>query len=88
MSPLLSGWAHQAADHWKRFRPKLYQQLQSSGRLEEAANRAAELTKDELSLLIERGASHQEAWEQVREKYLFLPSEEDQPELGGPNVPL
>ena len=81
MSPL-AGWALQAAEHWKEFRPRLHQQLQQSGRLEEAAKKAVQLTQDELGQLVEKGANYQEAWELVREKYLFLPSEEDQPELG------
>ena len=85
---MMSGWALQAAQHWKKYRPKMYQQLQQSGRLEEAANKAAKLTQDELGMLVERGANYQEAWELVREKYLFLPSEEDVPVLGETPDPL
>jgi len=78
----LSAWASQTKEHWKKHRPKLYQGLQKSGRLDEAARRAVSLTEDELGELIEKGLHFDQAWELVREKYMFLPSEEDQPELG------
>jgi hypothetical protein len=62
-----SPWASQAKEHWKKHRPKLY---------------AVERTKDQYYRAIEDGMEPHEAWEAVRENYLFLPSEEDQPSLG------
>ena len=79
--PLDAG-ALQAIAHWKEFRPKLYHELLKSNRLELAAQEASDLTADAVSALQKKGLSHQEAWESVRENWLFLPSEEDLPELG------
>ena len=66
----LSAHAHAAIKHWREYRPALYRELKERGRLEEAAKRAVELTRDEFVDLIEKGASHDQAWEAVREKYL------------------
>jgi hypothetical protein len=81
-----SPWVSQAKAHWKQFRPKMYAELEKKGLLHERAVKAAEQTEDDLLHLVnEEGLDHQAAWEAVRERYLFLPSEEDQPDLAGPN---
>lgn len=78
----LSGWAIQAKAHWKKYRPKIYRELQQSGRLNQAAQQAADNTGEALADCIESGMSYDQAWEYVREQYLFFPSEEDMPHLG------
>ncbi len=78
----LSGWGYQAVEHWKKYRPKMYAQLQKSGRLNEEAESAAKKTSEALNDLLEQGYSHDQAWEAVKENWMFLPSEEDQPNLG------
>ena len=78
----LGPWGLQAKEHWKEHRPKMYRQLEESGRLEDALYAAQELTVAAMADLIERGVNWYQAWELIREEWLFLPSEEDVPELG------
>jgi hypothetical protein len=80
--PKLDGGGLQALNHWKEFRPKMYAELEKSGRLYEAAQQAADQTMDALMALLQKGMDYQTAWESVREQWMFLPSEEDLPELG------
>ena len=77
-SPLYS----QAKEHWKEYRPKMYKALEERGTLKKHLNSAVERTGNEYCQAIEDGLEPQEAWEIVRENYLFLPSEEDMPSLG------
>jgi hypothetical protein len=77
-----SPWVQQAKDHWREFLPKMYKELQEKGLLHERAVQAAEQTESDLLDAINNyGADYQGAWEAVRERYLFLPSEEDEPVL-------
>ena len=78
----LNSLALQAKEHWKKVRPKLYQSLKESRKLDQAAQRAADLTSERFGQAIENGLSHDQAWELVREQFVFLPSEEDVPNLG------
>ena len=75
-------WEEWAKKSWQENNPKLYAELQKSGNLNQAAKRAAEQTSDDLLSMVNQGYDYQSAWEAVRERYLFLPSEEDQPDLG------
>lgn len=68
-------WKRRAKDHWKEFQPKLYASLEKSGKLEAALEDAAERTYREMTELEDQGFDHQDAWEMVRERYLFLPEE-------------
>ena len=81
--PELGSIGQQAKRHWKQHRPKMYKELQEAGALKttllELENRVAKQLED-LSL---QGLNYDQAWEMVRDQVL-LPSEEDQPELGGP----
>ena len=72
----LGGWMLEAPDHWKEFRPKMYQELAKAGKLPSALKVAAERTAHEMQVLLEAGFQHHQAWEAVRETYLFLPEEE------------
>jgi hypothetical protein len=79
----LSPWAQQAVEHWRKYRPKMYAQLFKSGELYERAEKAAQQTNKEYQDGITNGMLPHESWEAVRERYLFLPAEEDVPLLGG-----
>src|SRR5207249_3223626 len=70
------GLAIQAKEHWKQFRPKMYQELLKSGELDRRAQEAAENTLEARGRLIQQGMKPNEAWEAVRENWVFLPSEE------------
>jgi hypothetical protein len=71
----LQNWVKQAKTHWKEFRPTLYASLEKSGNLEAALQDAAERTYREVTELEDQGFDHQDAWEMVRERYLFVPEE-------------
>jgi hypothetical protein len=71
----LNNWISKAKEHWKEFQPTRYQELKESGQLEQALQQAAEQTHLEMSELEEAGYQNHEAWEMVRERYLFLPEE-------------
>ncbi|MEW8437168.1 MAG: hypothetical protein AB2689_03340 [Candidatus Thiodiazotropha taylori] len=80
----LNNWISKAKEHWKEFQPTRYQELKESGQLEQALQEAAEQTHLEMSELEEAGFQNHEAWEMVRERYLFLPEEpglEDEEEV-------
>jgi hypothetical protein len=72
---LLQNWVNQAREHWKEFQPKRYTELVKSGKLEAALQDAAERTYREVTDLEDQGYDHQDAWEIVRERYLFVPEE-------------
>ena len=71
----LQNWVNDARKHWKEFSPKLYRSLQQSGQLEQRLQEAAEQSNREMNNLRQAGFNEQEAWEQVRERYLFTPEE-------------
>jgi hypothetical protein len=70
-----------AKDHWRECRPKVCRALEKSGKLDQAAKEAARLTRDARADCALRNMTWLEAWEAVREQWLLLPSEEDQPKL-------
>lgn len=71
----LQNWVNQAREHWKEFQPKRYSALIKSGKLEPALQDAAERTYREMTALEDQGFDYQDAWEIVRERYLFVPEE-------------
>jgi hypothetical protein len=76
----LQTWASEAIAHWKEFSPSLYKGLVKDGQLEERAKQAAERTFEELRELTDSGLKEYEAWEMVRERYLFTPPEKPEKE--------
>jgi hypothetical protein len=78
----LTGLRDRIAAHWQQHRPKMYRDLQRSGKLGEAVNAATRLTKTAYHDLTERNVPSDQAWEAVRENWALLPSEKDVPELG------
>lgn len=71
-------WIAQAREHWKEHLPKMYARLEKAGTLEHALTQAADATSEAMRVLTGQGATHQEAWEETRETYLFLPEEPEQ----------
>ncbi len=72
-----------AERHWRKFRPKMVAELEAKRLLHEMLLEAEENTEAELDQirrrLIQQGLmaqqAHDQAWELVRERYIFLPSE-------------
>lgn len=81
--------ARAALRHWHKHRPRMYAELHASGKLHKMAIAADEATfADEDALhnaLMKQGYASPIAFEMarqaVRERYIYLPSEEDVPEL-------
>jgi hypothetical protein len=82
----LHPYAVQALDHWQKYLPKMYAELERKGELIQAARDAAEQTLNDLDQIEEEllaGARHEPAeagriaWELVRERYILLPAEDD-----------
>lgn len=82
MKPLTQ-YGLMAEKHWRTFFPRMVAELERQGRLHELLLEAEEKTDEELDRtrrdLMGRGLTaqqaHDQAWELVREKYIFLPSE-------------
>ena len=75
-----------AERHWRDFRPKMVQKLEAKGTLMEALFEAQETTINEMEVLTRQleteqkltpQQAHDQAWETIREKYIFLPPEEN-----------
>lgn len=79
----------EALEHWQTYRPTMYAELQASGKLLEMAIAAHEATVEEEYNLhmefISQGYPSPTAFlmaqEVVRQRYIFLPAEEDVPVL-------
>jgi len=71
----LQNWINQARSHWQENRPKLHQSLKKQGTLEPMLKQAAERTYQEVSQLEDAGYQPDEAFQMVREEYLFPPDE-------------
>jgi CheY-like chemotaxis protein len=67
-----------ARSHWKKQRPKMVAHLEAKGLLDRALEETQERAKDALAdLVTQRGIPHDQAWEMVTSKLIFLPSEEE-----------
>ncbi len=74
----LSGYAKQALRHWKQYLPKMYRELEKSGKLLEMAEWAAEETRQAMYRLQKyQKMSEAEAWAMMREEWIYLPPEFD-----------
>jgi hypothetical protein len=81
----LTQYGRMAEKHWREFRPKMVQELEAKGQLQEMLQDAEEKTKDEMEALTRGLMSQQDylpeqaeraAWEMIRERYILLPPEE------------
>lgn len=70
-------WVEQARRHWKEFQPEKYARLMAAGTLNQELEAAAEATQEQMATLLAQGFNQQEAWEQVREQFLFPPEESE-----------
>ena len=79
-----------ARSRWKEHRPRFYRNLKKSGELEQRVENAARLTLNAFNLekkrLEKAGMSASQAseisWEQVREEWILLRSEEHEKVFG------
>ena len=76
-----------AERHWREFRPTMVRDMEAKGTLMEALFEAQETTLDEMETLTRQleteqkltpQQAHDQAWEMIREKYIFLLPEDDQ----------
>ena len=80
----LQNWVNQARAHWKEFQPSRYRALVKEKKLEISLQDAANRTFEEMNGLRATGFNHQEAWEIVRERYLFPAEEGKKPASDSP----
>ena len=86
MKTTLTQYGLMAEKHWRQFRPKMVRELEAQGKLQEMLLEAEEKTDEELDSLtrdlMKQGLTaqqaHDQAWEMVRERYIFLPPEDQQ----------
>ncbi|HVN22419.1 MAG TPA: hypothetical protein VMT71_00505 [Syntrophorhabdales bacterium] len=72
-----------AKEHWAKYRPKMYQRLQTSGVLEDLLERAVEFTREDMrhleKQLRQQGytevEAREQAWQELRAKWILLPKE-------------
>ena len=81
----LTGYGLMAKRHWTEFCPRMVKELEAQGKLEEALYEAQETTTAEMMELRNKlqkqqnltpQQAHDQAWEVIREKYIYLHPEE------------
>ena len=81
----LTQYGRQAEKHWREHLPRMVQELEAKGQLQEMLLEAEEKTKDEMEETTRKLISEQDytpnqaeraAWEMVRERYILVPPEE------------
>ncbi|MGP8200800.1 MAG: hypothetical protein ACLQU4_14995 [Limisphaerales bacterium] len=83
---ILTQYGRMAEKHWREFRPKMVQELEATGTLQEKLYEAQETTQSEMDDLTEKliqqlyspQQAETTAWELIREKYILLPPEDSQ----------
>ena len=73
----LDGLALEIKQHWAKYRPKTYRELEREGRLDQSLHEASEKTGQAFGELVEGGLEPHAAWETVREEWAFPPAETD-----------
>jgi hypothetical protein len=81
MKPL-SPWAMEAEAHWRKYRPKMYREMEQSGELNDFLAKAARRAMDQCAASVAAGMHPLEAESEAKRNYLLLPDEEDVPLLG------
>ena len=69
-----------AQNHWKEFLPTMYKELEKAGTLQETLEEAANQTELEMNQSMEAGVPRDQAWEEIRSRYLLLTPEQEEPE--------
>ena len=82
----LQNWIDQARSHWKEFQPTRFAELKQAGTLEASLKDAAEQTYQQTSQLEKAGFQPDEAFQMVREDYLFPPAERSSPSSSAPSL--
>lgn len=83
----LGRWATEAKAHLLKYRPKMAAELQEQGKLDDWAQKAADRAGEEYAQSVENGMFPLEAESEAKKNHMFLPGEEDMPELGAdPNA--
>ena len=72
----LQNWKDQAQAHWKEHQPERYHELEAAGALDSALQYAVDQTYAEVSQLEDSGFQPDEAFQMVRERYLFPPEKQ------------
>ena len=80
----IEAWMDQADRHWRKHQPVRYQRLQRAGTLDEALRSAADLTAEDMRMLLDAGFDWDQAWAMTRQLYLFPPGESDPPPKQAP----
>ena len=83
MTPLTQ-YGRMAEKHWRKHRPKMVREMERKGLLHQMLLEAENSAKEEMATLrtqlMQQGSTAQQAqtqaWEMVREKYIFLPPED------------
>jgi hypothetical protein len=82
MSKPLGRWATEAKAHLQKYRPKMASQLESQGKLDDWARDVAARALDQSATSIENGMHPLEAESEAKRNWMFLPAQEDVPQLG------
>ena len=77
MTMLGTQYVRRALDHWKRWRPAMYKEMQENGTLDAEAQRASREAATQVASLMESGMQRHEAEEMVLPDLITL-----QPEPG------
>jgi hypothetical protein len=85
---MLTPWAALAKQHLKEHRPNLYKALLQAGTLEQHCEEASNRAVDQMYEAVHQGVPWPEARIQAMRENIYLPSEEEQPNLGeNPQAP-
>ena len=83
MTKSLTPYGLMAEHHWRRFLPKMVAELEAKGHLQAMLLEAEEQTAAEMDRIcrqlkqwgLKPQQAHDQAWEMVRQRYIFLPPE-------------
>ena len=79
----LTGLKEKIRRHWSEFRPKMYLHLLGTGKLESALDAAeAQTVEAVIGAVTQQHLKLHEAFELFAREWAYLPSEDEQPELG------
>lgn len=67
--------------HWREYCPGKVADLEAQGALDKAIDQAVERTENAILDAVAEGADFWAAWELYREKWAFLPAEDDDEEI-------
>ena len=71
------GLGLQIKEHWRKYRPRMFRELDQAATLDEAVHTAEALTVSAYDQAIRAGLAPDQARELVREEWAFLPDEDD-----------